>query len=106
MWCARRPAIPRSAPEPGRASLSNVTVAAIERLRAVVRDSGLVEPGSRGVALLSGGPASACLAAGLTAALGPDAVTGLHLNYGLREDSDQDEEWFRALCELLGIEPM
>ena len=63
---------------------------ALEQLAAVVRESGLIVPGSRGVALLSGGPDSACLAAGLCAALGADAVAGLHLNYRLRDDSDQD----------------
>ena len=77
---------------------------AAERLREVVRASGLVEPGSRGVALLSGGPDSACLAAGLVATLGPDAVAGLHLNYGLRDDSDEDEATCRELCENLGVQ--
>jgi tRNA(Ile)-lysidine synthase len=70
----------------------------------VIRDSGLIEPGSRGVALLSGGPDSACLAAGLVGALGADAVTGLHVNYGLRTDSDQDQARVVELCEKLGIE--
>lgn len=77
---------------------------ALEQLAGVVRDSGLVEPGSHGVALLSGGPDSACLAAGLAEALGAEAVTGLHLNYGLREDSGEDEATCWALCERLGIE--
>jgi tRNA(Ile)-lysidine synthase len=75
-----------------------------EELAATVRGSGLVPRGSRGVALLSGGPDSACLGAGLAAALGPDAVTGLHLNYGLREDSGEDETTCRELAELAGIE--
>jgi tRNA(Ile)-lysidine synthase len=69
-----------------------------------VRESGLIDPGSRGVALLSGGPDSACLAAGLTSALGANAFAGLHLNYRLRDDSDEDEATCRALCEQLGIE--
>ena len=73
-------------------------------LAEAIRDSGLIEPGSRGVALLSGGPDSGCLAAGLAAALGAEAVTGLHLNYGLRADSGEDEVACRALCERLGIE--
>jgi tRNA(Ile)-lysidine synthase len=77
---------------------------AIEQLAAVVRDSGLVPPGSSGVALLSGGPDSACLAAGLAAVLGADSVAGLHLNYRLRDDSDEDEATCQALCEQLGIE--
>ena len=77
---------------------------AIEQLGEVVRASGLIEPGSRGVALLSGGPDSACLAAGLVAALGPEAVAGLHVNYGLRDDSDNDAARAAELCERLGIE--
>jgi tRNA(Ile)-lysidine synthase len=77
---------------------------AVKRLTEVVRDSGLVEPGSRGVALFSGGPDSASLAAGLAGALGSAAVAGLHLNYRLRDDSDEDEATCRELCERLGIE--
>jgi len=77
---------------------------AFERLGRVVRGSGLVPPGSSGVALLSGGPDSACLAAGLAGALDPERITGLHLNYRLREGSDDDEQTCRRLCEELGIE--
>jgi tRNA(Ile)-lysidine synthase len=76
----------------------------MERLAAIVRESGLIDPGSRGVALLSGGPDSACLAAGLAAALGAGKVLGLHLNYGLREDSGEDEAACRELCDRLGVE--
>jgi tRNA(Ile)-lysidine synthase len=82
-----------------------VTTDAIEKLALTVRDSGLLPPGSSGVALLSGGPDSACLAAGLVEAQGDAAaVAGLHLNYRLREDSDQDEDTCRALCQQLGVE--
>ncbi len=81
-----------------------MTSDATEQLARVVRDSGLVAPASSGVALLSGGPDSACLAAGLAAAVGADRVAALHLNYRLRDDSDSDEATCRALCELLGIE--
>jgi len=70
----------------------------------IVRKSGLIDAGSHGIALLSGGPDSACLAAGLASAVGGDAVVGLHLNYRLRDDSDQDEATCRALCEQLRIE--
>ena len=76
---------------------------AVDKLSAVVRESGLIEPGSGGVALLSGGPDSACLAAGLAGAIGAETVAGLHLNYGLREDSDRDEATCRELCERFGI---
>jgi tRNA(Ile)-lysidine synthase len=44
------------------------------------------------------------VAAGLVEALEPPAVSGLHLNYALRPDSDEDEATCRALCEALGIE--
>src|SRR5687768_2705478 len=54
--------------------------------------------------MVSGGPDSACLAAALAAAVGADRVVALHLNYGLRSDSDEDEATARALCEQLGIE--
>lgn len=77
---------------------------AVQRLAEVVRASGLVEPGSRGVALLSGGPDSACLAAGLAGALGPEAVQGLHVNYGFRPDSGDDQAAAEELCERLGLE--
>jgi tRNA(Ile)-lysidine synthase len=73
-------------------------------LARVVRESGLVSEGSRGVVLISGGADSSAAAAGLVAALGPAAVVGLHLNYGLRADSDRDDETCTELCALLGIE--
>jgi tRNA(Ile)-lysidine synthase len=77
---------------------------ALSALARAVRESGLVTEGSRGVALTSGGADSAALAAGLVEVVGRDAVAALHLNYGLREDSDRDEETCRELCERLGIE--
>ena len=77
---------------------------ALTALARAVRESGLVRDGSRGVVLVSGGADSAATAAGLVGALGPGAVVALHLNYGLRDDSDRDEEACRKLCERLGIE--
>ncbi len=68
-----------------------------------VADSGLVEAGTRGVALLSGGPDSVALLAGLVALLGPESVVALHVNYGLRSDSDRDEEACREVCGRLGV---
>jgi len=78
--------------------------AAATSLAHAVSSSGLIEPGSAGVALLSGGADSTGLVAGLAAAVGPDRVVGLHLNYGLRADSDEDERSCRELCERLGVE--
>ena len=54
--------------------------------------------------MVSGGPDSACLAAALVAPARPQSVAALHVNYGLREDSGEDEARCRALCARLGIE--
>jgi tRNA(Ile)-lysidine synthase len=76
----------------------------LSALARMVRESGLIAEGSRGVVLTSGGADSAAAAAGLVGVLGPGAVTALHLNYGLRPDSDRDEETVRELGGLLGID--
>src|SRR5512132_213660 len=77
---------------------------ALSALARAVRESGLVPEGSRGIVLVSGGADSAASGAGLVEVLGPGAVTALHLNYGLRPDSDLDEEAVRELCAKLGTE--
>jgi tRNA(Ile)-lysidine synthase len=77
---------------------------ALELLGRTVRKSGLVARNTRGVVLVSGGADSAAAAAGLVETVGAEAVTGLHLNYGLRQDSDRDQETCGELCALLGIE--
>ena len=63
---------------------------------------GLVGPGRPVVALLSGGRDSVCMLDLAARAAGPDAVTALHVNYGLRDDSDADELHCAALCGALG----
>jgi len=75
-----------------------------EALARVVRASGLVADGSHGVVLVSGGADSAAVAAGLVELLGADAALLLHLNYGLRDDADTDEEVCRELSRALGAE--
>lgn len=77
---------------------------AISVLARAVRESGLVPRESSGVVLVSGGADSAATAAGLVELLGPDALAALHLNYGLRPDSGDDERTVRELCALLGLE--
>jgi tRNA(Ile)-lysidine synthase len=77
---------------------------ALSALARTVRESGLIAEGSRGIVLVSGGADSAATAAALVEVLGPDAVTALHLNYGLRADSDRDEATARELSSRLGIE--
>jgi tRNA(Ile)-lysidine synthase len=63
---------------------------------------GLVGPDRPVVAMLSGGRASVCMLDLAVRAAGWDAVTALHVNYGLRDDSDEDERHCEALCEALG----
>jgi tRNA(Ile)-lysidine synthase len=77
---------------------------ALEELETIVRRSGLVEGGALGVVLISGGADSACAAAGLSRICAPGGLIGLHVNYGLREDSDVDEQACRELCGNLRID--
>src|ERR671911_2098585 len=77
---------------------------ALGSLARVVRESGLVSDRSSGVVLVSGGPDSACLAAGLTEHCGRPNVHALHLNYGLRESAAEDELTCRRLCGYLRID--
>jgi tRNA(Ile)-lysidine synthase len=77
---------------------------ALSALADVVRRSGLVDAISSGVVLVSGGPDSACAAAGLARAIGPAGVHALHVNYGLRESADRDERTCRDLCSRLRID--
>lgn len=68
-----------------------------------VRAGGMLPPGSSAVAMLSGGRDSVCLLDLSARLLGPDSVTALHVNYGLRDDSDDDEAHCLALCERVGV---
>ncbi len=65
---------------------------------------GLLAPGMPVVALLSGGRDSVCMLDLAVRAVGPEQVTALHVNYGLRDDSDEDERHCSDLCESLGVE--
>ena len=68
-----------------------------------VREAGLIAAGTPLVAMLSGGRDSVCLLDLAVRLLGAEAVTALHVNYGLRDDSDEDEGHCRSLCERLGV---
>lgn len=74
------------------------------KLEEAILGSGLIESGSHGVALLSGGPDSVGLVSGLVRAVGSDHLTALHVNYGLRSDSDLDQEACQVVCAKLGVE--
>src|SRR4051812_1474179 len=77
---------------------------ALDRLVEVVRGSRLASRLSSGVVLISGGADSACAAAGLARALGPERVHALHVNYRLRESAARDELLCRDLCSKLRID--
>ncbi|HWP32323.1 MAG TPA: tRNA lysidine(34) synthetase TilS [Solirubrobacterales bacterium] len=67
-----------------------------------VREGGLLPPGGA-VVMLSGGRDSVCLLDLAFRLRGSELVTALHVNYGLRKDSDEDEAHCRRLCERLGV---
>ncbi|MFZ2113621.1 MAG: tRNA lysidine(34) synthetase [Solirubrobacteraceae bacterium] len=69
-----------------------------------VRAGGLLSLGCGVVAMLSGGRDSVCLLDVAVALCGAEQVHALHVNYGLRAESDEDERHCRELCALLGVE--
>ncbi len=77
----------------------------VAQLREAVRAAGLLRDERHVLAMLSGGRDSVCLLDVLVALRGADAVSALHVNYGLRGDrADADERHCQALCERLGVE--
>jgi tRNA(Ile)-lysidine synthase len=68
-----------------------------------VRATGLLPAGRQVVVLLSGGRDSVCLLDVAARLAGPEAVAALHVDYGLRAESADDEEHCRALCTRLGV---
>jgi len=69
-----------------------------------VRATGLLAPRAPVVVLLSGGRDSVCLLDVAVRLAGSDAVSALHVNYGLRDAAGGDEELCRALCAHLDVE--
>ncbi|HWC47986.1 MAG TPA: tRNA lysidine(34) synthetase TilS [Solirubrobacterales bacterium] len=55
------------------------------------------------VAMLSGGRDSVCLLDLAVRARGADAVTALHVNYGLRDEAEEDQRFCAQLCARLGV---
>jgi tRNA(Ile)-lysidine synthase len=68
-----------------------------------VAAGGLLADGRGVVVLLSGGRDSTCLLDLAVSISGAEAVTALHVNYGLRDAADADEHHCAALCEQLGV---
>ena len=54
--------------------------------------------------MVSGGADSACAAAALASLVGPERLHALHVNYGLRDAADDDEQTARRLCAALRID--
>jgi tRNA(Ile)-lysidine synthase len=75
-----------------------------EEVRETVRAGGLFARDRPVLAMLSGGRDSTCLLDVAVALLGSASVSALHVNYGLRESSDDDERHCLALCEQLGVQ--
>ncbi len=76
----------------------------VETITNTVRAEGLLAHGRPVVVLLSGGRDSTCLLDVAVQVSGPEAVTALHVNYGLRGAADQDERHCREICARLGVE--
>jgi tRNA(Ile)-lysidine synthase len=77
---------------------------ALETLKEAAEASGLVNSSSDGVVMVSGGADSACAAAALASIVGPERIHALHVNYGLREAANSDEQTARRLCAALRID--
>lgn len=71
----------------------------------IVRAGGLLpdDAGRPCVAMLSGGRDSVCLLDVAVSLCGPEKVRALHINYGLREEADEDERHCEELCGRLGV---
>jgi tRNA(Ile)-lysidine synthase len=68
-----------------------------------VRAGGLLADGRPVLVLLSGGRDSVCLLDVAVRIAGPEAVRVLHVNYGLREQSGEDESHCAVLCRRLEV---
>ncbi|MDE3131550.1 MAG: 7-cyano-7-deazaguanine synthase, partial [Acidobacteriota bacterium] len=75
----------------------------VEAISAGVRGEGLLAPGRAVVVLLSGGRDSTCLLDLAVQIAGAEAVSALHVNYGLRAGAAADERHCRGLCAGLGV---
>ena len=73
-------------------------------LLAAVRAEGLLAQGRPVVVMFSGGRDSTCLLDLAVRIAGPDAVTAVHANYGLRAAADADERHCAEICDQLGVQ--
>lgn len=74
-----------------------------EQLLERVEAGGLIAGKAPLVAMLSGGRDSVCMLDLAVRARGAEAVSALHVNYGLRPEAEEDERHCAELCERLGV---
>jgi tRNA(Ile)-lysidine synthase len=74
-----------------------------EALPARVEAAGLLAGPAPLIVMLSGGRDSVCLLDLAVRLRGAEAVGALHVNYGLRDEADEDERFCAELCERLGV---
>lgn len=74
-----------------------------EELLGRVETGGLLAGPGPLVAMVSGGRDSVCMLDLAVRARGSEAVSALHVNYGLRDEADEDERHCARLCERLGV---
>jgi tRNA(Ile)-lysidine synthase len=75
-----------------------------EELLERVLAGGTIAPPAPVLAMLSGGRDSVCMLDLAVRARGAEAVTALHVNYGLRPQAGEDERHCAELCGRLGVE--
>jgi tRNA(Ile)-lysidine synthase len=75
-----------------------------DRLLERVIDGGMLAAPAPVLVMLSGGRDSVCMLDLAVRARGADAVSALHVNYGLREGAEEDERHCAELCGGLGAE--
>jgi tRNA(Ile)-lysidine synthase len=68
-----------------------------------VEAGGLIAGPAPLVVMLSGGRDSVCMLDLAVSARGAEAVSALHVDYGLREEAEEDERSCARLCERLGV---
>jgi len=74
-----------------------------DELLARVEGTGLLAGPGPILVLLSGGRDSVCVLDLAVRARGPEAVSALHANYGLRDEAGEDERHCLELCDRLGV---
>lgn len=74
-----------------------------EELLERIEAGGLLGGPAPALVMLSGGRDSVCMLDLAVRARGADAVSALHVNYGLRDEAGEDERHCAELCKRLGV---